>query len=112
MTTETGRNKITLVMEGFYYLFVVLTLGIILILSLKFIENIFFKIFVGIIIPIGIVLTVYIGIKIISANLNVEKKTQLGLFAISLGFVLILASITKIFLSEILGSIPFAYWGL
>ncbi len=112
MTTETGRNKITLVMEAFYYLFVLLTLGIILILSLKFIDNIFFQIFVGITIPVGIVLTVYIGIKIISANLNVEKKAQLGLFAIILGFVLILASITKIFLPDLLGSIPFAYWGL
>ncbi len=112
MKTEVDRNKITLVMEGFYYLFIALTLGILLILSLKFIENFFFQIFVGILIPIGIVLTIYIGIKIISANLNVEKKAQLGLFAIILGFVLILASITKIFLPDLLGSIPFAYWGL
>ncbi|MCK5304449.1 MAG: hypothetical protein KAJ72_04305, partial [Candidatus Heimdallarchaeota archaeon] len=102
----------------FYYLFVVLTLGF---LGLSFfIDELgltYDILFVALIVN-SIVITFYLAIQMLRYNIKVNKKVQIGIFLIVIGFLLILTSLSKsiTFTSELLSEILeydfFVYWGI
>jgi len=116
VSRENRMNKI--LSNIFYYLFVVLTLGF---LGLSFfIDELgltYDILFVALIVN-SIVITFYLAIQMLRYNIKVNKKVQIGIFLIVIGFLLILTSLSKsiTFTSELLSEILeydfFVYWGI
>ena len=92
VSKKNRTNKI--LSNTFYYLFVVLILGF---LGLSFFTDelglIYDILFVALIVN-SFVITFYLAIQMLIHNLKVNKKVQIGIFLIVIGFLLILTSIS------------------
>ena len=102
----------------FYYLFVALILSI-FILSLVIEENQILNniLFVSLIIS-SLIIVFYLTVQMLRYNLTVNKKIQVGIFCVVIGFLLILLSVSKNipFLKNLNLSYidynSFVYWGI
>ncbi len=113
------KNRVNKILSNiFYYLFVVLIFGF---LGLSFFIDelglLYDILFVALIVN-SFVITFYLAIQMLRYNIKVNKKVQIGIFLIVLGFLLILTSLSKsiTFTSELLSEILtyefFVYWGI
>ncbi len=102
----------------FYYTFV-LIIGVIFTLSffiadVELINNILYII----LIVSSLVIVFYLAVQMLQYNRTVNKKAQLGIFLVVIGFLLILTSTSKEislgswFLLDFLGDYFFVYWGI
>ena len=113
------KNRTNKILSNiFYYLFVVLIFGFLglsfFIDELGLLSDI---LFVALIVN-SFVITFYLAIQMLMYNIKVNKKVQIGIFLIVIGFLLILTSLSKsiTFTSELLSEILeydfLVYWGI
>ncbi len=116
---EVEKKKIThdVISNLFYYLFLVLIVAITILSFILDIELIN-SIFIITLIITSLVIIFYIAFQMLRYNYTIEKRVQLGILLIVVGFVLVLASLSKEidfgnqFLSDLLGETLFIYWGI
>ena len=114
-----GENKVHKYLSNiFYYLFVVLILGLFSVALLVDEHVLIFDILFASLIVSSLVITFYFAVQMLRYNFEVRKSAQLGVFLIVIGFLLILTSLSKFitfgeqFLLSILGETFFVYWGI
>ena len=113
------KKKIThdVISNLFYYLFLVLIV-VITILSLVLEIELINSIFIISLIITSLVIIFYIAFQMLRYNFTIEKKVQLGILLVVVGFVLVLTSLSKDvnfgdnFLSDFLGETHYIYWGI
>ncbi len=118
MELEKERKLHSYLSNIFYYTFV-LIIAIIFVLSflvtdVEIINNILYIV----LIVSSLVIVFYLAVQMLQYNRRVNKKAQLGIFLIVIGFLLILTSTSKEislggwFLLDFLGDYFFVYWGI
>ena len=118
MELEKERKLHSYLSNIFYYTFV-LIIAVIFVLSfiitdVELINNILYIV----LIVSSLVIVFYLAVQMLQYNIRVNKKAQLGIFLIVIGFLLILTSTSKEislggwFLLDFLGDYFFVYWGI
>lgn len=96
-----------------YYLFVILIIATTVLLSLFADFALPINILLMALIVDSCILVFYIAYRLFRKNLEVDKNSQLGIFAIIVGFLFIIVSISKKLLPlPFFGQIVYVYWGL
>ena len=113
------KKKIThdAISNLFYYLFLVLIVAITILSFVLNIELINSILIISLILS-SLVIVFYITIQMLRYNFTIEKRVQLGILLVVVGFLLVLTSLSKEidfgsqFLSQFLGLTNFIYWGI
>jgi hypothetical protein len=118
MELEKERKLHSYLSNIFYYTFVLIIAVIFtlsfLVTDVELINNILYIV----LIVFSIVIVFYLAVQMLQYNRRVNKKAQLGIFLIVIGFLLILTSTSKEislggwFLLDFLGDYFFVYWGI
>ncbi|MCE7738291.1 MAG: hypothetical protein GPJ50_02830, partial [Candidatus Heimdallarchaeota archaeon] len=118
MKVEKEKRIHSVLSNVFYYTFVSLVIAILIIsLVLDNSDLVLNILFISLLVS-TIVIVFYLTVQMLRYNISVNKKAQIGIFLIVVGFLLILFSTGKQitlgedFILKILGSTFFVYWGI
>ena len=118
MDVQRKRISHDLISNLFYYLFLVLIL-LVTILSFTLDEiDLLINILTISLIVTSLVLIFYIAVQMLRYNFTIEKKIQLGILLVVIGFILVLTSFSKQIsfgdyaLLQLLEDTVFVYWGI
>ncbi|MCE7748062.1 MAG: hypothetical protein GPJ51_06675 [Candidatus Heimdallarchaeota archaeon] len=118
MKAEKEKRIHSVLSNVFYYTFVSLVIAILIIsLVLENSDLVLNILFISLLVS-TVVIVFYLTVQMLRYNISVNKKAQIGIFLIVVGFLLILFSTGKQitlgenFILNILGSTFFVYWGI
>lgn len=118
MKVEKEKRIHSVLSNVFYYTFVSLVIAILIIsLVLDNSDLVLNILFISLLVS-TVVIVFYLTVQMLRYNISVNKKAQIGIFLIVVGFLLILFSTGKQitlgedFILNILGSTFFVYWGI
>ena len=118
MKVEKEKRIHSVLSNVFYYTFVSLVIAILIIsLVLDNSDLILNILFISLLIS-TVVIVFYLTVQMLRYNISVNKKAQIGIFLIVVGFLLILFSTVKQitfgedFILNVLGETFFVYWGI
>ena len=118
MEVEKEKRIHTVLSNLFYYSFVSLVIAILILsLVLEDSELILDILFISLLVS-TVVIIFYLTVQMLRYNISVNKKAQIGIFLVVIGFLLILFSTGKQitlgnhFILNFLGDTFFVYWGI
>ena len=116
MGLEKERKLHSYLSNIFYYTFVLIIVTIFVLSFINAYVEFIIDVLYIILIVSSLVITFYLAVQMLQYNRTVNKKAQLGVFLVVIGFLLILTSISKgikfTILFDILGESFFVYWGI